>query len=197
MKDPTAFMTALLSFKEIVNANEVPAANVAYVKKEFLSDAGFDPTVVINKSKAAAGLCSWVINIVKFYDVIQEVGPLRKSLEESKEQLEVATIKLNEVQEVVAKLNAELAKLNKEFQEAETDKQNAINEADRCARRLDLAQRLVKALGSENERWAASIVTLDEQIKVIVGDVLISSAFVSYAGPFNKNFREMMIRDEF
>jgi dynein heavy chain len=38
---------------------------------------------------------------------------------------------------------------------------------------------------------------LDEQLKVIVGDVLISSSFVSYAGPFNKNFREMMIRGEF
>lgn len=33
-----------------------------------------------NKSNAAAGLCNWVINIVKFYDVIQEVGPLRISL---------------------------------------------------------------------------------------------------------------------
>lgn len=38
---------------------------------------------------------------------------------------------------------------------------------------------------------------LDEAIKVIIGDVLIASAFVSYAGPFNKNFRDIMIRDEF
>lgn len=95
------------------------------------------------------------------------------------------------------KLNAELAQLNKEFQEAENDKQNAINEAERCARRLNLAQRLVKALGSENERWGKSIVVLDEQIKVIVGDVLMSSAFVSYAGPFNKKFRDMMLQGEF
>ena len=34
----------------------------------------------------------------------------------------------------------------------------AIAEADRCARRLSLAQRLIKALGSENERWASSII---------------------------------------
>lgn len=197
MKDPNAFKDALLGFKENVNAGDLPPGNVAYVKKEYLSSPDFDPNIVIGKSKAAAGLCSWVINIIKFHDVILEVGPLRKQLEEAKEQLEVATIKLNEVQEIVRKLNAELAQLNKEFQEAETDKQNAINEAERCARRLDLAQRLVKALGSENERWAKSIVLLDEQIKVIVGDVLMSSAFVSYAGPFNKHFRDIMIREEF
>lgn len=87
MKDPNAFMAALLGFKEIVNGNEIPAANVAEVKKTYLSNPSFDPVVVESKSKAAAGLCSWVLNIVKFYDVIQEVGPLRQQLEEAKQQL--------------------------------------------------------------------------------------------------------------
>ena len=80
MKDPNAFMAALLGFKEIVNSGDLPASNVAMVKKEYLSAPEFDPKVVIVKSKAAAGLCEWVINIVKFYDVILEVGPLRKQL---------------------------------------------------------------------------------------------------------------------
>jgi dynein heavy chain len=62
---------------------------------------------------------------------------------------------------------------------------------------LNLAQRLIAALGSENERWALSIVGLDEQLKVIVGDVLLASAFVSYAGPFNKSFRDLMIKEDF
>ena len=180
-----------------MNNNELPPANVAVVKKDYLSNPEFDPTIVANKSKAAAGLCTWVVNIVKFWDVIQEVGPLRKQLEDAKMQLETATIQLNEVQEIVRKLNAELAQLNKEFQEAEDDKQRAINEAERCARRLNLAQRLISALGSENERWAQSIVVLDGNIKVIVGDVLLAAAFISYAGPFNKSFREKMMKDDF
>lgn len=32
---------------------------------------------------------------------------------------------------------------------------------------------------------------------MIVGDVLIASAFVSYAGPFNKGFRTIMIDQTF
>jgi len=127
MKDPQAFMGALLGFKEVVNSNQLLPANVAVVKKDYLSNPEFDPTIILNKSKAAAGLCSWVINIVKFWDVIQEVGPLRKQLADAIEQLDVATVKLNEVQEIVRKLNAELAQLNKEFQQAEDDKQRAIN----------------------------------------------------------------------
>jgi dynein heavy chain len=37
-----------------------------------------------------------------------------------------------------------------------------MDEAARCERRLNLAQRLVKALGSENERWANKIKELEE-----------------------------------
>jgi dynein heavy chain len=80
MKDPNAFKDALLGFKEIVNAGDIPPGNVAMVKKDYLSSPDFDPNIVIGKSKAAAGLCSWVINIIKFHDVILEVGPLRKQL---------------------------------------------------------------------------------------------------------------------
>ena len=34
-----------------------------------------------NKSKAAKGVCDWVINMVKYWDVIQDVEPKRRALE--------------------------------------------------------------------------------------------------------------------
>lgn len=111
--------------------------------------------------------------------------------------MEEATIKLNQIEEVVRKLNEELAKLTNDFDKAVAEKNAAIKEAERCARRLNLAQRLVTALASENDRWAQSIVELDQQLLLIVGDVLIASSFVSYAGPFNKKFREIMIKEKF
>jgi outer membrane murein-binding lipoprotein Lpp len=53
--------------------------------------------------------------------------------------LESATIKLNEVEEQVAKLNGALAELREKFDKAEGEKNAAIAEADRCALRLNLA----------------------------------------------------------
>ena len=44
-------------------------------------------------------------------------------------------------------------------------------------------------IGSEKERWAKSIIQLEAQVELIVGDVVMASSFVSYAGPFNKKFR--------
>ena len=34
-------------------------------------------------------------------------------------------------------------------------------------------------------------------MQLIVGDVVMASSFVSYAGPFNKKFRNQMINEEF
>lgn len=62
---------------------------------------------------------------------------------------------------------------------------------------MDLAQRLVSALASEKVRWGDGIVRLKQEVKLIVGDVLMASAFVSYAGPFNKKFRTIMIDQTF
>ncbi len=53
----------------------------------------------------------------------------------------------------VAVLNDKLAKLNAEYAKANGEKEAAIAEADRCSRRLNLAQRLVNALGSKKGSW--------------------------------------------
>lgn len=98
---------------------------------------------------------------------------------------------------VVNELNESLAKLEAEYNQAMSEKNQAMQEAARYERRLNLANRLVKALGDENERWAASIVRLDSQLGLLVGDVLIASAFISYAGPFNKSFRMRMMKENF
>jgi dynein heavy chain len=89
----------------------------------------------------------------------------------------------------VAELNAALAVLQATYQEVMDEKNAAEAEAAKCESKLDLAQRLVNALGSESVRWAQSIVDLEASLKVLIGDVLMASAFVSYVGPFNKKFR--------
>lgn len=70
MKDPALFVEKLQTFKDIVDQNLVPPANVNFVKANFLSLDSFTPEIMANKSKAAEGVCSWVLNIVKYYDVI-------------------------------------------------------------------------------------------------------------------------------
>ena len=48
-----------------------------------------------SKSLAAAGLCSWVLNIVKFYQVFCEVEPKRQALSKANAELAAAQDKLS------------------------------------------------------------------------------------------------------
>lgn len=98
---------------------------------------------------------------------------------------------------MVADLAAKLAILQADFDQAMGEKNRAEAEANRCAKRLDSANRLVNALGAEQERWVNAIARLEKELEFVTGDVLLASSFVSYVGPFSKQFREKIINNNF
>lgn len=165
--------------------------------KPILADETFTVEKLTNISSVAAGLCSWVININVYYDVYVDVEPKRLQVEAAKAELAEADKNKQEVDELVAKLNSELQVLLDSFNEAMKTKNDAMAEKERCETKLFNAQRLMNALGAEQERWAQSIIDLGELLQVIIGDVLLASSFVSYVGPFNKKYRDTIILDNF
>lgn len=62
----------------------------------------FDPEFIRSKSTAAAGLCSWCINIVRFYEVYCDVAPKRQALEEANAELAEAQEKLTRIKNKIA-----------------------------------------------------------------------------------------------
>lgn len=60
------FLQALISYDK----EHIPKNCLKVVKEYYLKDPEFNPNLVRTKSFAAAGLCAWVINIVKFYEVL-------------------------------------------------------------------------------------------------------------------------------
>ena len=63
----------------------VVAGNVKIIKEQYISRTDFIPEIMAQKSGAAMGICSWVLNIVKYWEVIQDVEPKRKALSEATE----------------------------------------------------------------------------------------------------------------
>lgn len=60
----------------------------------YIKDPDFRPDFIMAKSGAAAGLCAWVINICKFYDVYVVVEPKRRALSAANAELQAARDKL-------------------------------------------------------------------------------------------------------
>jgi len=196
MNNPVQLLSMLEGFKEKIDQDLVNPNNFKQNRAQ-LADPNFTPAIIRNKSSCAGGLCDWVINITMYYDVVVTVEPKKAAVRAAQQRLADANAKKAEMDELVARLNEALAVLQAQFQQAMDEKNAAEAEAAKCARRLDSAQRLVNALGSESERWNQAIVDLGEKLIVITGDVLLASAFVSYVGPFNKKFRDMITNVKF
>jgi len=192
LSNVTVFIDNLKTFKAKVDAGMVPKVNWKEVRP-YLAKEHFTVEVISTKNKAAAGLCAWVINIVMYRDILVTVEPKRKALREANEKLLAANTKLQASQKKVAELQAKLDKLTEEFNRANAEKQQAIDDVERGTMKLDLAQRLTRALADENVRWAEGVAKLKEEKGLLIGDVLLASAFISYIGPFTSHFRDGLI----
>ena len=61
---------------------------------------------------------------------------------------------------------------------------------------LNLAERLVNGLADENKRWKENVATLMKDKRTMIGDALVSAAFVSYIAPYSSSFRNQLWREE-
>ena len=178
------FLDGLINYKK----EDIPP-NVLTAIAPYLADKEFDPDFVRSKSAAAAGLCSWVINIIKFYEVYCEVAPKRIALEDANQQLRDAQTTLQNIIDQVAKLEATLVTLTEQYETAIAAKMKCQAEADATGATISLANRLVGGLASEKIRWGESVQNLKEQLVMLPGDVLLVSSFISYLGCFTKPYR--------
>ena len=178
------FLESLINYeKENIHPNVLTAIDV------YIKDPQFEPDFVRTKSAAAAGLCSWVINILKFYEVYCDVAPKRKALDEANQQLFDAQTKLQGIIDKVAQLEATLVELTNQYTMAIEAKVKCQTEADATSATISLADRLVNGLASEKIRWGNSVKAMKQQATMLPGDVLLVSSVISYLGCFTKSYR--------
>ena len=56
------------------------------------------------------------------------------------------------------------------------------------------AAALIDGLSGEKIRWTEASKTFESQINRLVGDVLLACGFLSYSGPFNQDFRTLIMK---
>jgi dynein heavy chain len=183
------FLDELKAFKINIDEGTVNWKEV----RPFLLLDHFVPDIIEKRNNAAAGLCSWVINIVNYYDIVLQVEPKRVALREANAQLEAANKQLSAVRARCAELQARLDTLTADYKAAESQRLEAENAALKGKLKLELANRLTAALGSEKVRWSEGVENLEAVKVFIVGDCLLAAAFISYFGPFTKAYREALM----
>ena len=70
-----------------------------------------------------------------------------------------------------------------------------VFKVDLCAKKLERAEKLIGGLGGEKQRWTEAASNFQHIYDNLLGDVLVSAAFVAYLGPFTLAFREQCIAE--
>ncbi len=71
-----------------------------------------------------------------------------------------------------------------------------VTKAEATQKRANLADRLVNGFSSEGKRWKEDVGKLSEQMRLLVGDVLLSSSFVPYIAPFTRQIRDALVDEK-
>jgi len=158
----------------------------------YMNNELFDPKIMEGKSMAAANLCTWVVNIYRFNRIYVKVKPLMDSLEAARAAKAEAEASLAAAEAIVAAVNAKLQVLGEKFQAATEEKAEVEAQAAAGKARLELAERLVGGLSSENERWGREIENLRDVSTTLIGDCMLAAGFVSYVGAFDQDNRDYL-----
>uniref|UniRef100_A0A4W2DC87 Dynein axonemal heavy chain 11 n=1 Tax=Bos indicus x Bos taurus TaxID=30522 RepID=A0A4W2DC87_BOBOX len=183
------FLQALINYDK----EHIPENCLKVVKEQYLRDPEFNPNLIRTKSFAAAGLCAWVINIMKFYEVYCDVEPKRQALAQANLELAAAAEKLGAIRKKLADLDRNLSRLTDSFEKAIAEKVRCQEEVNQTNKTIELANRLVRELEVKKIRWGQSIKSFEAQEKTLCGDVLLTAAYVSYVGSFTQQYRQELV----
>ncbi|KAJ1520032.1 hypothetical protein ONE63_004262 [Megalurothrips usitatus] len=169
--------------------DNIPPALMAKIRKEYLPNKDFKPSVVAKASSAAEGLCKWII-AMDMYDVVaKEVAPKKAKLEIAEKEYAATMALLEEKRGQVRALEDKLAQLTEQLNEANERKQALQDDVALCESKLERANKLINGLGGEKARWSQAAKSLQANYDCLAGDILVSCGVIAYLSTFTTPFR--------
>ena len=195
------FLQELLDFSEFekdnINEETIELLEPYLTLKNNEGEAVYTPEIAKKASAALAGLCTWSAAMSDYYKASKVVKPKMKLLELKAAALEEAQAKLASAQAELDEVNALKAGLKKKFDDEMAKKQALQDKAMKTKKKMDQANRLINSLEDNKIRWKQNKENFKKEKLQLVGDVAKACAFVSYCGPFNSEFRNLLTNQYF
>jgi dynein heavy chain 1 len=162
------------------------------MKKEFLSRPSYNFETVQRASRACGPLVKWALAQVRFSEILDKVEPLRNEVQSLEKQAETTKKQAHAMVQMIAQLESKIERYKEEYARLISETQAIKFEMERVQSKVDRSMKLLESLSSERSRWESGSRTFEAEMSTIVGDVLLSAAFLAYGGFFDQHYREVM-----
>ena len=153
---------------------------------KYLSNPDYNFEKVNRASLACGPLVKWAIAQFNYADMLKRVEPLRDELRNLTLAAERNQAEGNKVTSDIDRLEKQITSYKEEYALLIAQAQAIKSDLENVHSKVERSMALLKSLGREKERWAGSSEAFKGQMATIVGDVLISAGFLSYAGYFDQ-----------
>ncbi|XP_047029280.1 dynein heavy chain, cytoplasmic isoform X1 [Helicoverpa zea] len=160
------------------------------MRTRYLSNPDYNFEKVNRASMACGPMVKWAIAQIEYADMLKRVEPLRNELKALEDRAQSNVTAGNEVSELIAQLEKSIASYKEEYAQLISQAQAIKTDLENVQAKVDRSIALLKSLVIERERWESSSETFRSQMSTIVGDVLLSAAFIAYGGYFDQHYRQ-------
>ncbi|XP_040576126.1 dynein heavy chain, cytoplasmic [Lepeophtheirus salmonis] len=162
------------------------------MKIKYLSNPDYNYEKVNRASMACGPLVKWAIAQLLYADMLKRVEPLRNELQSLKDAAEGKQKHADEMTDLISKLEKSINSYKEEYAQLISQAEAIKNDLKHVQEKVDRSMSLLKSLGIEKDRWQETSENFKSQMSTLVGDVFLSSAFLSYAGYFDQQHRQSL-----
>ncbi|VDM24780.1 unnamed protein product, partial [Hydatigera taeniaeformis] len=184
-----SFVPSILNF----DTEEITDSIRETMKKKYIENPEFNYEKVNRASTACGPMVKWAIAQIGYADILKKVEPLRDELKALEDAASANEKKAEDVEATIGALEKSIAKYKDEYAVLISQAQSIKADLASVEAKVERSVALIKSLSSERTRWEAGSETFKSQMATIIGDCLLSSAFMAYAGYFDQSLRLSLV----
>ena len=137
-------------------------------------------------------MAMWVSSLLEYAEIFERIQPLRNELAELEEQHSQMNSEMVKLESLVKQLEQNIEQYKVDYGQLIGEVQNIKNEMGKVQDKVKRSQKLIQNLSAERVRWEGSSKNFKEQMACLLGDVLLSAAFLTYTGFFDHYYRRFL-----
>lgn len=173
------FIAGIINFK---GEKQLTQDLLSIMHKNYLTKSNFNFDSANRASKACGPLFMWIEAQLKFSEIAVKVGPLKHELKKLENELVDTKAKLIAINSLIKDLNDEIERYKFQYSETIRAKEKIKIELQNVEDKLKRSIKLLSSLTGERERWEKNIYEYKHRNDCVVGDSILSSAFITYCG---------------